>query len=63
MTKIWSKREKQIEQAFYGIAGMYGSMQGIVGSSLPEIKSLNMPELLLEHIDKPTKDEHTEDRE
>lgn len=49
MTKIWSKREKQIEQAFYGIAGMYGGLQGIIGSSLPEIKSLNMPEFLLEH--------------
>jgi len=49
MTKIWSKREKQIEQAFYGIASMYGSMQGIVGSSLPEIKNLDMPNLLLEH--------------
>jgi hypothetical protein len=48
MTKIWSKREKQIEQAFYGIAGMYGGMQGILGSSLPEIKSLDMPELLPE---------------
>ena len=28
---------------------MYGNMQGIVGSSLPEIKNLDMPNLLLEH--------------
>jgi hypothetical protein len=48
MTKTWSKREKQIEQALFGIAGMYGGMQGILGSSLPEIKSLEMPKLLLE---------------
>jgi hypothetical protein len=47
-TKIWSKREKQIEQACYGLAGMYGSMQGIIGSSLPEIKQLDVQELLLE---------------
>ncbi|MFH1431945.1 MAG: DUF2130 domain-containing protein [archaeon] len=52
MTKIWSKREKQIEQAFYGIAKMYGGMQGVIGSSLPEIKSLNMPELLCDDLDK-----------
>lgn len=52
MTKIWSKREKQLEQAFYGIAGMYGDMQGIIGSSLPEIKSLS----LIEH--RPNKDDN-----
>lgn len=48
MARTWSKREKQIQQAFYGIAGMYGGMQGILGSSLPEIKSLELPELLPE---------------
>ena len=63
MTKIWSKREKQIEQAFYGIAGMYGGMQGIVGTSLPEIKGLNMPEFLLEHDDKSTNDEPDDDKD
>lgn len=45
MTKIWAKREKQILRAVYGIAGMYGDMQGILGASLPEIKSLKLPEL------------------
>ncbi len=54
MTKIWSKREKQLEQAFYGIAGMYGDMQGIIGSSLPEIKSLS----LIEH--QSNKDDNTD---
>ncbi len=44
MAKNWSKREKQIEQAFVGVAGMYGGMQGIIGSSLPEIKSLDLLE-------------------
>jgi len=55
MTRTWSKREKQIEQAFFGIAGMYGGMQGILGSSLPEIKSLEMPKLLPEGKDKDKK--------
>ncbi|MCH8003196.1 MAG: hypothetical protein IH934_01065 [Nanoarchaeota archaeon] len=44
ISKSWSKREKQIEQAIFGIAHMYGDMQGIIGSSLPEIKSLEMSE-------------------
>ena len=48
--KIWTKREQQIKLAVVGIAQMYGGMQGIVGSSsLPEIKSLKMPEPSLEH--------------
>lgn len=43
--KMWAKREKDIESAFCSIAGIYGSMQGMIGSSLPEIKSLDMLEL------------------
>lgn len=45
IAKIWSKREQQILRAIYGIAEMYGEMQGILGASLPEIKSLKLPEL------------------
>jgi hypothetical protein len=51
MTRIWSKREKQIQQALLGLASMYGGMQGILGASLPEIKSLTTNELLEENID------------
>ena len=39
--KNWSKREKQIEKVIFNTAGMYGDMQGIIGSSLPEIKMLD----------------------
>jgi hypothetical protein len=42
MTKIWSKREKQIERAITNSASMYGDMQGIIGASLPEIKTLEL---------------------
>jgi len=42
MMKTWSKREKQIERVINNTAGMYGDMQGIIGASLPEIKSLEM---------------------
>ena len=42
MTKIWSKRERQIEKALTNAASMYGDMQGIIGASLPEIKTLEL---------------------
>lgn len=42
MTKIWTKREKQIERALTNSASMYGDMQGIIGASLPEISSLEL---------------------
>jgi len=43
MEKIWSKREAQITRVVKNTAGMYGDMQGIIGSSLPEIKLLQLP--------------------
>ncbi len=42
MARMWTKREKQIERVITNTAGMYGDMQGIIGASLPEIKSLEM---------------------
>jgi len=45
MTRIWSKREKQIERVVHNISGMYGDMQGIIGASLPQIKSLELKKL------------------
>lgn len=42
--KQWAKRERTIRQAIAHTAGLYGSVQGIVGqSALPEIKSLELP--------------------
>lgn len=37
MEKIWAKREKQIERAVKNMGRMYGSMEGIIGRSLPEL--------------------------
>ncbi len=42
MTRIWARREKQLERAVTNTAGMYGDMQGIIGSTLPELKSLEL---------------------
>ncbi len=45
MNRIWAKREKQIERVITNVARLYGDMQGIVGTSLPEIKSLEFKNL------------------
>ena len=37
MEKIWAKREKQIERAVKNMGRMYGSMEGIIGQSMPGI--------------------------
>jgi hypothetical protein len=44
MNKIWAKRLKEIEKVIRNVSGMYGDMHGIVGASLPVIKSLELPE-------------------
>jgi len=45
ITKQWAKREKQIELAGAGMAGMYGDFQAIIGASLPEIEGMSMLQL------------------
>ncbi len=46
MSRIWAKREKQIERVITNITRMYGDMQGIIGASLPEIKSIEFKNLI-----------------
>ncbi len=43
--KIWKAREAQSSRLLTGTAGIIGSMQGIVGQTLPQIKGLELPEL------------------
>lgn len=45
MKRIWSKREKQIERVIDNTTAMYGDMQGIIGTSLPQIESLELKAL------------------
>jgi hypothetical protein len=42
MERIWKEREKQIERALAGTAGMYGEVRGILGSSLPSVPALEL---------------------
>ena len=42
ITKVWAKRDKQIERVIQNIAGMHGDLQGIAGASLPVVKMLEL---------------------
>ncbi len=44
MERVWSKREKQIQQVILNIAGMHGDLEGLAGPSLPAVRSLELPE-------------------
>ena len=43
--RIWNKREKQLDRAIQNTAGMYGDLQGIIGSTLREIEGVSLPML------------------
>lgn len=43
MERSWKRREKQIERMIVNLSKMYGELQGIMGSSLPDIKQLSLP--------------------
>ncbi len=42
-TAKWERQEKAIRQALDNTFGIYGSLQTVIGSALPEIKSLELP--------------------
>lgn len=50
MTRLWAKREAQIQGVIESTVGMYGDLQGIAGHALQEIEGLETP--LLEGDDK-----------
>jgi hypothetical protein len=45
ITKMWAKREEQIERVMQGTVGVYGDLQGIAGKSLQEIEGLDLKRL------------------
>lgn len=49
MTRLWAKRESQIQGVIESTVGMYGDLQGIAGRALQEIEGLEVP--LLENAD------------
>jgi len=42
MTKIWAKRDKEIQRVIAGTVGMYGDLEGIIGNTLPKIEGLEL---------------------
>ncbi|MDU9718759.1 DUF2130 domain-containing protein [Helicobacter pylori] len=42
MARIWKSREKQIEKVFEGTINMYGSIKGIVGNAIGQVKALEL---------------------
>ncbi len=42
LTRIWNKREKQIERAIVNTTALYGDLSAIVGPSLPSIPQLEL---------------------
>jgi hypothetical protein len=44
LNRIWNKREKEIEKVIMSTSNMYGDLQGIIGTSLPHIDNLSLPE-------------------
>ena len=45
MTKLWSRREMQIQAVLSATAGMYGDLQGIAGQAIETIESLDVSRL------------------
>jgi hypothetical protein len=42
MTKLWAKREEQLNGVLESTAGLYGDLQGIAGRAMPEIEGLDV---------------------
>lgn len=42
--KLWKEREAQAERILISTAGIYGSIQGVAGQSLPSVKGLDLLE-------------------
>lgn len=43
MARIWKQREKQISKVIENTTGMYGSIKGIAGNAVANVKSLELP--------------------
>lgn len=43
MQRIWKQREKQIEKVITNTIDMYGSIKGIAGNAVQEVKALELP--------------------
>jgi hypothetical protein len=42
--KKWQEEEKSIQKVMVNTAGIYGDLQGLMGSALPKVSYLELPE-------------------
>ncbi|MBP7051908.1 MAG: DUF2130 domain-containing protein [Phycisphaerae bacterium] len=45
LNTCWKKREKQLERVLLSTSGLYGDLQGIIGSTLPQIEGMSLESL------------------
>jgi hypothetical protein len=45
MQRIWKQREKQLEKVIVNTIDMYGSVKGIAGNAVQEVKALELPDV------------------
>lgn len=50
LNTCWKKREKQLERVLLSTSGLYGDLQGIIGSTLPEIRGMGLAALETESL-------------
>ncbi len=48
MEKLWAERDKQLDKVLLNMSGMYGSIRGIAGNAVAEVKLLDVENL---HLD------------
>ncbi len=46
MTRLWKKKEMQLQRMTKNVASLYGELQGILGSALPAIQGLEVDHML-----------------
>lgn len=57
LTKIWAKREKQIQRVLDTTAGLRGDLEGVMGNALPEIKQLELDTSITDEPEETNTDE------
>ena len=48
MERIWAERDKQLDKVLLNMSGMYGSIKGIAGNAIGEVKLLDVENLTLD---------------
>lgn len=49
--KKWDKEDKNIMKVLHNTAGMYGDLQGLIGTALPKVQYLELPDNISDNQD------------